>query len=164
MALVTLDELKTHLRITDTTEDARLTLVLNGAIDLAKKRAGREFETGTYSELVFFQDGIGFVAETPLSAVATVSRDGEEYSVTRFHANGLVQLAGNYTALFTVSYTGGEASIPASLKFGILKLAEWLYSHPEGTSATVFEGFSTTYKDAPTTALELIDTFKRRRL
>jgi len=125
MALATLTEMKTHLNITDSTEDSRLTQALNAAIDVAKKRTGRSFESASYSELVYFQDGVGFVVETPLSSLTSVVRDEVEYSVLRSHSNGMIELSGKYTALFTVSYVGGSDTIPDSLKFGILKLAEW---------------------------------------
>lgn len=80
MALVTLNEVKTYLKITSSTDDVRLEALITYAQKLIESYCGRELEAASYTE--YFDGGRPsvFVARVPINNVTSVSEyDGVDY-------------------------------------------------------------------------------------
>lgn len=159
--MVTLDELKTFLKITDTSEDARLTQILDGVINATKRYCGREFTQDTYTERVDFYSGICAVRETPVTDVTEIlTLEGTTLTLSTFSESGVIEIEEYYDGRAKVTYTGGYATAPDDLKLAILRWCEYIYSKPEGVESQNFEGVSVSYTEAPPFVLDVLGGYK----
>ena len=80
MAIINLNELKSYLKITSSTDDVRLEALITYAQKLVENYCGREFEAASYTE--YFDGGKPsvFVKRIPINNVTTVAEyDGVDY-------------------------------------------------------------------------------------
>jgi len=147
--LVTLQELKDYLKISDTENDTKLNLVLTQADEYIKSQCERNFEYGTYTEKVRIANGVLFLKERPVESITEViDVSGYEYSVWDFNSEtGEVYLEEQIDSIAEVTYVGGYQSIPNDLKMAVIRLAEYLFNNPEGVKNVNFEGVTVAYTD-----------------
>ena len=158
--IATLEEVKEYLRISDTSEDNRLTLLLNAADAFVKQYAGRQFEYGTYTETVKFTNGVGFVKETPLESVSSVMIEDTAMEIYQIDSQiGFIQLYARINAWGDVTYTGGET--PDDVKLALLRLVEFWYTHPEGVVKQGLEGINYSFS-APNEVLRILELYRRK--
>lgn len=164
--LVTLDELKTYLRITGTEEDQRLEQIRSAAESEVKRYCRRQFEYGNYTEETDAAGGVIWLNETPIESVTSVTiEEGEALTVRKVYAlSGLVVLEQSYTGMVEVTYTGGLSTIPDDLKLAVLRLAEFFYSKTAGVSAENVGELRATYDELPRDVLNSLDLFRRVRI
>ena len=161
--MITLDEVKTYLKINDTSEDARLELIRQGIVESVKKYCGREFEYGTYTEDVYFRQGIGIVKETPVENISSItSTEGETLTVYK-QLHGVIVLNESYTGWATVQYVAGYNVIPHDLKLALLRWCEYIYNKPEGVESQSFEGMNVRFT-APNDVRLILDKYRRVRV
>ena len=133
--IITLDELKTYLKITTTDEDARLEQIRSGAEKIVKQYCNNEFKHDTYEEEVYVENGLLHLKNTPVENIEYIkTSEGTElqYDII-FLSAGIVKLQSSYTGLAKVKYVGGET--PDDIKFATLRLAEYLYNKPAGVAS-----------------------------
>lgn len=129
--LTELSTIKTELGITDTSEDTRLTRLINMADDLVQKVLGRNlfYEAGIVETVSSGGRNLIYVSRLPLASVASITFDGVEedsdnYSIFSSETGAIInkdgwQNTGEYRSrfdassnearekLYTVTYTGG---------------------------------------------------------
>ena len=80
MAIVTLAEVKTYLKITDSSEDDFLTMLLADAVDVAQQYCRRRFEQATYTE---YYSGTGtrmlVLRQRPVQSITSVYLDNNAF-------------------------------------------------------------------------------------
>jgi len=164
--LITLEELKTYLRITTSDEDQKLEQIRSAAESEAKRYCKRQFEYGTYTEETDAGGGVIWLNETPVDSVSSVKTpEGETLTVRHIYKDsGLVVLEQNYTGMVEVEYSGGYSAIPADLKMAILRLAEYYYAKTAGVSAESVGELRVTYTDTPMDVLNSLDLYRRVRI
>jgi len=164
--LVTLDELKTYLKITTAEEDQRLEQLRSAAESEAKRYCGRQFEKGTYTEETDAAGGVIWLNETPIESVTSVTTEaGEALTVRKVYKDsGLVVLEQSYTGMVEVQYTGGLSTIPDDLKLAVLRLAEFFYAKTAGVSAENVGELRATYEEIPADVLNSLELFRRVRI
>jgi hypothetical protein len=160
--IVTLDDVKTFLNISDTSQDTYLEQLRSGAEKFVKRYCGREFEAGTYTKQIFFESGIGWLPDTPVTAVSSVTtRDNITLNVYVWDSNGYIRLVEEYDGFANVTYTGGET--PEDIKLALLRYIEYLCNKPEGVRQQSFEGNSVGF-DVPQEVLNILDSYREKRL
>lgn len=169
---VTLAELKSHLRISDTNSDSILQVYLDAAINYIDTQTGRKLSnvSGRTSYFDSFGD-MELVGDNPTSVVVTyIDSDGASqtlassvYALKTHKARPYLTLAYNQSypdtraqdAAVTVTYTSGytTSTLPGTLKAAVLLLGASLHE--------VREEFviGTTITSAPITVKRLIHPY-----
>lgn len=138
--LVSLSEAETYLGSLNN-QSERITTLLQLAERRVKSFCGREFEKSTYTERVVFSDGIGWVNETPLLSINSIThRDGFTVSVREFSEDGFIELWEGTNSIYTVNYEGGYEIVPDDIKLAVLRLMEYYLNQSEGVNSYSFEG------------------------
>ena len=152
LPVVSLSDLKTHLRrtsATDTTDDETLRNVLAVATDMAEQYCNRALRRKTIIETrnapVYDNGGMGRVPvialyETPVISVTTVVENGvtltaNDYSVDLNSGllwRGVGVAAGSYNWFggqnaVTVTYVAGFTDPPMGVQYGVKEIARWLW-------------------------------------
>jgi len=154
--MVTLTELKTHLRVLDDQHDQKLNQLLTQAIAFVKNYCGRQFTYATYTEEVDFVNGMGFILESPLSSVTSiVDYLGNEYEVSHTSRVCMIHLINRITGTLAVTYVGGYSVIPADLKLAVLQYCEFMWNKPVGVHGTGEAELRTYYEAFDTLTLDL---------
>lgn len=154
--MVTLAELKTHLRVVDDQHDQKLNQLLTQAIAFVKNYCGRQFTYSTYTEDVDFVNGVGFILESPLSSVASViDHLGNEYEVSHTSKVCMIHLVNKFTGTLTVTYTGGYSVVPLDLKLAVLQYCEYMWNKPMGVHGTGEAELRTYYEAFDTLTLDM---------
>lgn len=137
--LATLDDLKNHLGITDSSEDAVLGSYLGSADSQAKRIIGRDVEKKTYEEEL---DGHGEsviqVRNFPIISIEFVkffdgnqwvTVDSSEYSVKK--TSGLIRFRSLHVPRgfgnVSVKYEGGYDPVPEEISGAVVKIAAASY-------------------------------------
>jgi len=161
--LTTLENLKTYLGITDQSEDAKLTKILESADRFVKNYCRRNFEYGAYDELVYFYKGLGFVKETPVESIQTVETlEGNTLNVYK-EDGGIITLQEKFTGRAIVSYFGGYKEIPGDLELAVLRLCEYFYLKPEGITMRDIPAGRLQFGDL-SDVLSILDKYRRVRI
>lgn len=140
LALVTLVEGKEKLKITASSEDSILGVLINGVSQAIKKYTGRNFISASYTQ---FYDGDGTdelqLANYPVTALTTLNDDvnrdfasGDDISSDDYLLDGpagivrlwntesvFIRAKANVKVVYTAGYT--VANIPADLKLAALR-------------------------------------------
>ena len=176
--LASLADLKTYLGVTDNSEDAVLTVFLNGADAYAKNRMGRDIEKGT-DPIVEEMDGHGEnviqVRNWPIVSVASVEYndlvswkpyDPSAYFVKkstgqiRFPYFGTLRGFGN----IRVTYVGGYETVPKDISTAVVRIAASTYNrrNSDGIKREKIEGAEIEYspETIPTDALDVLDSYR----
>lgn len=147
MALITLNQLKSHLGIllSEVKYDTKLTLFLEAASAWIETFCNRRFESATYTELLHgnrsnminplqwpitdvdelrISDDRAWSDASTLVDAANYGTDSEQISVILY--SGYFSYGFNNVRLV---YTAGYATIPADLQLAALWAAEWYYLH-----------------------------------
>ena len=120
MALITLDEVKKHLGITDTAQDAALTMWMNAAIGAVKEACrGYLFEETTCTEY-YSPDGYTLILRhLPVQSITTIHEDSNGQfgqSADPFPASTLLSATTDYMLVEDGNRINGEVS-----KSGLVK-------------------------------------------
>lgn len=161
--LTTLENLKTYLGITDQSEDAKLTKILESADRFVKNYCRRNFEYDAYDELVYFYKGLGLVKETPVESIQTVETlEGNTLNVYK-EDGGIITLQEEFTGRAIVSYLGGYKEIPGDLELAVLRLCEYFYLKPEGVTARDIPAGRLQFGDL-SDVISILDRYRRVRI
>lgn len=161
--LVSLNEAERYLGSLNE-QDEKIHSLLQLTERRVKSFCKREFEKSTYSERVVFHDGIGWINETPLHSINSIThRDGYTVSVREFSENGFIELWQDVTSIYTVDYEGGYEEIPEDIKLGILRLMEYYLNKSEGIDGYNFEGTSVKF-GTPSDVESILLPYVRRGL
>lgn len=150
MSLPTVDDLKIHANIpaSDTSHDAELTDMLDAAIELVEGIVG-PVGVGTVTETHYNVSSSALVlARFPASAVTAVgTRSGAtttpltlaDYELDT--GTGILRRAdgGGFYGSYTVTYSTGRATVPASIHLAILIVAAHLWETQRGTAPTALQ-------------------------
>jgi len=162
LVIVTLTEVKTYLKITSDDDDALLEQLRAGTEKFVKKYCGREFEAGTYTEYVLVENGIGWLANTPVTSITSAKLiDGTELNIYEYMSNGYFKLLESISETIEVTYDGGET--PDDIKLAVLRLIEYYYNRPEGVKSQSFENTNVTF-GIPDNVKEILDSYKPVRM
>lgn len=149
LALVSLTDAKTFLKISGSTEDTIVGDIVNAASDYANRFCGRKFLSKEYTE---YYDGDGtaelIVRRRPIVSVTSlhddVNRDFDSTSAIDVSADvlldkdgGILRLRNNEGAFdkgrgnVKIVYTAGYAlaSVPYGVQQAVKIMAAWLYKH-----------------------------------
>lgn len=148
MALATIDQLKEYVgNIADDKDDALLTRLVNAASNVITSYCGRSFESTTYTSEMY--DGTGTSVLTlknfPIISLASVLESGSSLTTGTDPATGVDviiyadtgQLVRPYyrwlewRAWYSVTYTAGYATVPASIVQACLDIAALMLREKE---------------------------------
>ena len=161
--IVTLEEVKNFLKITDTSQDQYLSKLQEGAEAYIKENCGREFENGTHEALIWVENEFGFLPDPPVTDITSViNESGVELTSYTFTPYGTIKIDGVNHELLSVTYTGG--SVPNDIKLAVLRLIEYLYQKAEAIHSQNFEGVNVTFSEIPNFVREVLDKHKVKRL
>lgn len=144
MAIITLTELKTHLKISGTSKDAELQPVLDTALKYIETYCDRIFDEDEYEEIM---DGTGtnalVLANRPVTDITSIyvydeeilereDNQSEGYYYKNL-ASGIIFNTFPWArcrGCITVSYTAGydDETMPADLKFAACEVASFFYN------------------------------------
>ena len=115
MPLPTLDDLRAHLNIPGTSDDAELSGVLAAAVNVAEGLVGPLTGT-TVTEAHFFPGSTILLRHRPVVAIADVSGGYLPSGYILDAAAGLLRTANGYAfpGTVTVTYTAGRTEVPAA--------------------------------------------------
>lgn len=135
--MITLEDVKTYLEITDTDSDAYLTQQITMAEKMVETYCGREFDYVVgQTQIVFGPTQTLFLTRFPLEDITTVTdKNSNPFSVNDFvtdNLSGRVIYASNgcpwsNTDFVTVTYTGGYVECPADLQAVLLDMVATRY-------------------------------------
>lgn len=151
--IITKEELKNYLWITDTTQDTILSIFANWTSDMVESMCGRKFEEDTYTAYVDWAGQVDLVLpQYPVKSITSISYNTGTYSTPiwepidndlyNFNANNWIisfdiQLArwfGNYKIIYVAWYE----TIPFDLKLVTLKLA-WMNYNTKWSNGVLSE-------------------------
>jgi uncharacterized phiE125 gp8 family phage protein len=147
VALPNLPDLKTHLNMTGTSNDAELQDILDAAIELVENIVG-PLEPGTVTEVHRATSAVSTLVlrRVPVSALTAVSaRYGStvltpltlaDYELDA--ATGIVRLVngGYFAGDYVVQYTAGFGTVPASVRLATLIIAAHLWETQRGAAGS----------------------------
>ena len=161
--IVTLEEVKQFLKITDTSQDQYLSKLQEGAEAYIKEYCGREFENGIHEALIWVENEFGFLPDPPVTDVTSVANEsGTELTTYTYTPYGAIKVDGVNHELLVVTYTGG--STPEDIKLAVLRMVEYLYQKAEAIHSQNFEGVNVSFSEAPNFVREVLDNHKIKRL
>jgi len=165
--IVSLNELKTHLRITETTDDTLLASLLSAAEDQVESFIGYSIYHGDYEE-EYQPSGIIPLRHGPCLSVTSIEdEDGKSYENFSIRPLGILKLEDYGGETLTISYKGGYELAPEALKLAVKIIVESLYNRL-GSHGIVNErtgNYSAQYvDDIPPTAKTLLAPYRRIRL
>lgn len=148
---VSLDDVKTHLRLSGSSEDAYLTRLVEAAVEAVERYTKRDLITKTYKQLqdTFFR--INQIRKSPNVSVTSVKYYGQDniqqtlssalyYALNYSQYLGIFPVTdGNWPSTyirpqaveinFTAGYGTSSSSVPASIKQAILMLVANMYEN-----------------------------------
>lgn len=142
MALVTLDEAKRQLDIDSTAHDVELELYIDGLTPVIESYVG-PVEDRVVTELTDVHGGVVCLNTTPvvtITSMAPALTGGQAYTPDQLHvdsASGVVRLLSGgslYGGPWTVTYTAGRGSVPATIKLAALILLQHLWRTQNGAA------------------------------
>lgn len=165
--IVSLNELKTHLRITETTDDTLLASLLSAAEDQVENFIGYSIYHGDYEE-EYQPSGIIPLRHGPCLSVESIEDEGgksyENFSILPL---GVLKLEDYGGETLTISYEGGYSLVPEALKLAVKIIVESLYNRL-GSHGVVNEKTGTYQAqyvdDIPPTAKTVLSPYRRIRL
>lgn len=165
--IVSLNELKTHLRITETTDDTLLASLLSAAEDQVENFIGYSIYHGDYEE-EYQPSGIIPLRHGPCLSVTSIEdEDGKSYENFSILPLGILKLEDYGGETLTISYEGGYSLVPEALKLAVKIIVESLYNRL-GSHGIVNErtgNYSAQYvDDIPPTAKTVLSPYRRIRL
>jgi hypothetical protein len=142
MAIIDLSDLKTHLGVTDSSQDTILQMIVDATNQYVSNYCHRKFEASTYSELY---DGPGQAAlvlkNRPVTGIISVLENNITIDErTEVGGVGYYQVDINQGILWRddhwglgygnvqVAYEAGYSEIPSDLMFATLRTAEYFYN------------------------------------
>lgn len=170
--LITLAEIKTYLNITDTTYDSKLSYLISAVSTKINTHCKRDFNKSTATEIVRFFSGSGFVNNTPLISITSLThRNGTVYTVEDFiQQTGEIILEEKYfdNDYLTVVYEGGYEAIPEDLRLAATLYIEYLYNNVAGVkSMSIGEDkidFEINENGIPNVVTAILDSYRHVRL
>ena len=147
-SIVTLEEAKNYLRVTNTQDDTLITAMISNAILQAEKYLNSDILAKTRTQYVGSAEEPFNLYYAPVASVQTVTIDGQEQSTETYQLKGLdnplvctdangVNVVVNYT---TQGITDG------SVKQGVLALIAWLYYRGEAKMPTNWKSWLSPFK------------------
>ena len=140
MSLPTLGDLKAHLDmdVANNKNDAELTDMLDAAVDVVEGIVG-PITAKTVTETHRVNAGELVLRRFPVADLVSVTQFGAEQSVGLFEVDadsGIVRRGDGYgfVGSFTVTYSAGRPTLPASIRLAILIVAGHLWDTQRGTS------------------------------
>jgi uncharacterized phiE125 gp8 family phage protein len=147
MTVLTLDEIKEHLNITDSTYDDELTGFIEAAEAIIAERVGPLEET-TFTSTVDSSDGRLILPAKPVISITSItlispargSALGFSYGATDLHLNrqsGEVTTSTGYGLVagrYEVVYEAGLTVLPASLRLAVKEMVRHLWKSQRGGS------------------------------
>jgi hypothetical protein len=136
LPIVSLDELRTALKITATTSDELLREILDEATDLAERRVGRALRRKTVVESHAGGSSGILLRQPPALSITSVVENGTTLDASSYfvRASSGVLYRGTDTAPYcwpsgtvVVTYVAGYADPPSAAKRGVKAIAKWLY-------------------------------------
>lgn len=146
---VTLTELKSHLRITDTGEDTVLQIYLDSALDWVENQTGQKLSRDTRTAYFDCFGDLELIGDSPSAITVSYIDDngdsqdvsGAVYALKTHKARPYITLAYNQSwpssraqdAAVSVAYTSGYtvSTLPSSLKSAVLLVAGDFYEFRE---------------------------------
>lgn len=135
---VSLDELKSHLNMTDTANDEELLGFLDSATELVRDEAS-VYEVQAYTETVWADCGVALLSHSPVVAVTSVVGSGETLTGWTLNSYGMLSGVRSWRQV-TVSYTAGVAVEPARFHTAVLMVAARLWESQRGNAPTILQG------------------------
>ena len=145
--IVTLDQAKEYIRITNTEEDSLITAMIQNAILQAEQYLSRDILSKTRRMYVNYADRPFNLFYAPVASVQTVAIDGT--STTAYELlglqNPLVKLDQTNAEKVTVDYTTAGIA-DQSVRQGILALIAWLYHRGDASMPTNWKTWLSPFK------------------
>ena len=168
MATPTLSDLKTHLDITDSTDDAELTAYLSAARAQIERRVGYLAATSV-SETVRARGAMFLLSHRPIQSITTVAA-ATSTTPTFVAADlsfdgraGTVWLTdgGDLSGTYVITYSSGMATVPDAVFLAVLITARHLWNTKRGNTRrpsedSSFQSASGAGYALPWQAIELI--------
>lgn len=134
----TLDEFKSHIRVTSSDLDGELSLKLQAATQRAERYVGMTIARSRFTLSGKFTTSIA-IESYPLISVDSVAVDGLTVPVENYTAdeNGLKFKEGVEGSTVEVKYTAGLEQVPFDMKAAILLDAAKLFNNPVDTVETL---------------------------
>jgi hypothetical protein len=159
LALITLQQLKDHLGISGSSEDTKLTNIVNAVDTFVQTYTHRNLELASYSDIIM--DGTGTNAlildDFPLDSVWSIFENNELIEEVDYddrtesgtagywiadYSNSIIYNSdcwGRGRGILKVSYSAGYNPIPSDLYLACLRIGEYFYS-THGRTGVVSEG------------------------
>jgi hypothetical protein len=169
MAYLTLDDVKTYLKINSPNDDLRLQVILDHVCELVQSYLGRRLEANSYTEYYDGGRSSVFVKNIPVNNVTVVSEyDGTDY-VTLFGPNtdgSLPNTASNSNSMQYIFYSDtGEVTRNVGLGRGNQGLQMYgpltFKNYPKGVRITYNGGYITVPSDIKLATLDLIKVYHK---
>lgn len=177
-ALTTLTNAKEYLQIepTDTSQDARLEILINGTTEAIENYIKRKVKERTFTDEAYDGNGTDllFLKNKPVGSITSVKYvniDGttdvlgaDDYHVDAqgrlYNASGWVRGFQNYL----VTYTAGYNPVPDDIQLACLKWVEYLYKTDIASYSSAFEQAGNATQPphfVPAVIKELLSPYKR---
>ncbi|TCW35302.1 putative phiE125 gp8 family phage protein [Laceyella sacchari] len=174
-ALTTLANAKEYLQITDTSQDARLEILINGTTIAIENYIKRKVKERTFTDEAYDGNGTDllFLKNKPVSSIASVKYVGNgitdilEMDNYRVDAHGRLYNASGWVRGFQnylVTYTAGYSTIPDDIQLACLKWVEYLYKTDIASYSSAFDQAGNSTQSPhwiPTVIKELLSPYKR---
>lgn len=172
--IVSLTELKNHLRITDTNDDTLLSSLLSAAEDQVESYLGYSIAHSDEYEEEYEIKKLIYLNHAPcVSVESIIDKDDEEYDDNDYTILplGIIRLSGTISGeegeILTITYEGGYESAPEAIKLAVKIIVESLYNRlgSHGAKSENTGGYSVQYvDDIPPTAKTLLGPYRRIRI
>ena len=140
--LITLQDYKNFVGITNSTDDPKLMIILGLVEEFVETYCGRQFLAATHTEQLKSENGSLFLRNLPVTSVSKVTYldsskalaevTSSDYIV--YAEEGMVELFDQATLQvldilkpFSITYTGGYSEVPAALKLAIMNLITYYH-------------------------------------
>lgn len=130
---VTLDELKTHLNITSSRDDAELFMTLSAAVDAVEGIVGPILHR-TVTEQVAARCGVVVLGQYPVVSVTSLLSNETPVEYVLDVESGLLSDVTQYGAS-TVTYVAGRTVVPDAIRLATLIVAGHLWQIQKGAAS-----------------------------
>jgi hypothetical protein len=142
-ALVTVQNAKDFLGVSDNADDGRLEMYINMATDFIENYCQRRFKTGNYVDEVYSGDGSDSLVlkNYPITALTSIQKNTAYNNSSNWETvstedyfydslSGVVENIGRFTIgrnNFKITYAGGYTTIPYDLQYACMVIVEAMY-------------------------------------
>lgn len=132
MPAPTLADLKSHLNITDPSQDSELLTMLDAAVDVVEGYVG-ELDSASVTETHYGGGTVLVLRRPPVLSVTSVTMNGA--ATTAYVLDGAAGLLrGQFSGDTVVTYTTGRAVVPPAVRLAVLVVAGRLWETQRGNA------------------------------